>query len=81
MADSTPLRITCTTCTGDEHSEDCLVHFFLTERDATIVPLTGPAAEPVQLPADLATALHNLASAGLAPEVIDVQPNTAVRAS
>ena len=81
MAETTPLRISCTECLDDDACEDCLVHFFLAERDAKVVPLTGPVAEPVQLPADLATALRNLAAAGLSPEVIEVRASSDARAS
>jgi hypothetical protein len=76
------LRITCTQCNENAECDDCLVHFFLSERDATVTPFSGPvAAEPAALPADLAKALGNLAAAGLGPEVLGVTANDAARAS
>jgi hypothetical protein len=79
------LRITCTQCNENAECDDCLVHFFLAERDATVTPFAGAVApvpsEPAGLPADLAKALGNLAAAGLGPEVIGLTANDAARAS
>jgi hypothetical protein len=82
MADQTPLRISCQ-CPDDEVSEDCLVHFFLAERTASVHQLGAPPAVPVpaDLPGDLAGAFAALEGAGFAPELIDVRPRGVVRAS
>jgi hypothetical protein len=82
MADQTPLRISCQ-CPDDEVSEDCLVHFFLAERTASVHQLGVPPAVPVlaDLPGDLAGAFAALEGAGFAPELIDVRPRGVVRAS
>ena len=75
------LRITCTQCNDNAECDDCLVHFFLSERDATVTPFSAATAEPAGLPADLARALGNLAAAGLGPEVIGLTANDAAQAS
>jgi hypothetical protein len=95
MTDQTPLRISCQ-CPDDEPLEDCLVHFFLAERSASVHQLgtaaapadpaaDGPMPEPVpvpsDLPGDLAAAFAALVSAGFAPELVDVRERGAVRAS
>ena len=83
MADQKPLRITCD-CPETQAYEDCLVHFFLAEREAPVVPLPGQPAQPaatVRLPPDLATVLAALNAAGLGPVVLDVSQNGSARAS
>jgi hypothetical protein len=80
----TPLRISCTDCPGTVACDDCLVHFFVAERDADVVPLAGqPAASApaAELPPDLAGVLALIQAAGLAPELLDVRPRGAARAS
>jgi hypothetical protein len=44
MADQPLLEVNCTNCPGNQACEDCLVRFFLAERDATVVPLPRRAA-------------------------------------
>jgi hypothetical protein len=79
-----PLRISCDGCPGG--CDDCLVEFFMAEREALVVRLGGgdderqtaastatPAARP--LDADLERALAVLTAAGLDPTVLSVRPN------
>jgi hypothetical protein len=85
MAGKTPLRISCQ-CPDDAISEDCLVHFFLAERTASVLQLTAPPAPPVvplpsDLPGDLAGAFAALEGAGFEPQLIDVRDRGAMRAS
>jgi hypothetical protein len=84
MADETPLRISCTDCPGTTACDDCLVHFFLAERDAAVVTLAGQPTEPAaghRLPPDLANVLALLEAAGLAPQLLEVSDRGAARAS
>ena len=84
MADQTPLRISCQ-CPDDEVSEDCLVHFFLAQRDASVHQLGAqPAPEvpvPSDLPGDLAAAFTAFERAGMAPVLLDLRDRGAARAS
>lgn len=87
MRHQEPLRISCDGCPGG--CDDCLVEFFIAEREAQVVRLGGeeaatrsqPAstapkpAAPLPLDPDLERALATLVAAGLNPEVIEVRPN------
>jgi hypothetical protein len=79
-----PLRISCDGCPGG--CDDCLVEFFMAEREALVVRLGGGEDErqtaastatpaPRPLDADLERALAALAAAGLDPTVLSVRPN------
>ena len=65
MGREEPLRISCDDCPGGSECRDCLVEFFLGERDARIVRLNGDAGRP---PAT--EALEPLTAHGLKPTVI-----------
>jgi hypothetical protein len=82
MRHQQPLRISCDGCSGG--CDDCLVEFFLAEREAQVVRLGGEeaarstastAATPRPLDADLERALTTLIAAGLQPKVLAVRPN------
>jgi hypothetical protein len=82
MRHQQPLRISCDGCSGG--CDDCLVEFFLAEREAQVVRLGGEeaarsaastAATPRPLDADLERALTTLMAAGLQPKVLAVRPN------
>jgi hypothetical protein len=78
-----PLRISCDGCPGG--CDDCLVEFFMAEREALVVRLGGgdeaerptaaPTTTPRPLDADLERALEALTAAGLQPTVLSVHPN------
>jgi hypothetical protein len=73
MGREEPLRISCEDCPGGAECRDCLVEFFLAERDARIVRLGGDAAPPQPTDAlepDLRRVLETLAAHGLAPRVV-----------
>jgi hypothetical protein len=74
MGREEPLRISCEDCPGGtECRRDCLVEFFLGERDARVVRLNGDAgrARPADaLEPDLRRALEVLTAHGLAPTVV-----------
>jgi hypothetical protein len=73
MGREEPLRISCEDCPGGAECRDCLVEFFLGERDARIVRLNGDAgrAGPAAvLEPDLRRALDTLAAHGLEPTVV-----------
>jgi hypothetical protein len=74
MGREEPLRISCEHCPGgSECWRDCLVEFFLVERDARVVRLDGDAARarPADaLEPDLRRALDTLAAHGLDPTVV-----------
>jgi hypothetical protein len=74
MGREEPLRISCEHCPGgSECRRDCLVEFFLGERDARIVRLNGDAARARvsdDLEPDLRRALDTLAAHGLEPTVV-----------
>ena len=69
MGREEPLRISCDDCPGGTECRDCLVEFFLTERNARVVRLGGDA-----IPANT--------SHGLTPQVVaHRRHNGAARAS
>jgi hypothetical protein len=73
MGREEPLRISCEGCPGGTECRDCLVEFFLAERDARIVRLGGDAARPQPTDAlepDLRRVLETLAAHGLRPRVV-----------
>ena len=72
MGREEPLRISCDDCPGGSECRDCLVEFFLGERDAHVVRLDGEAGRPTaaDLEPDLRQALETLATHGLEPRVV-----------
>lgn len=96
MADQPLLEVNCTNCPGNQACEDCVVRFFLAERDAPVVslagrgvvrrvtgdPAEGATGQPTPLlPPDLADALLLLQATGLAPEVLSIEELDTARAS
>jgi hypothetical protein len=86
MGREEPLRISCDDCPGGPDCRDCLVEFFVGERDAQVVRFAGAQGEGpwagLGLEPDLTQALDALAAAGLAPEVLARRrPGGAARAS
>jgi hypothetical protein len=82
MGREEPLRISCDDCPGGTECRDCLVEFFLGERDARVVRLggdSGPAA--ADLEPDLRRALETLTAHGLEPRVVALRPGGTARAS
>jgi hypothetical protein len=85
MRHQEPLRISCDGCAGG--CDDCLVEFFMAERDATVVRLGG--AEPAgtrtptastpaprqPLDPELERVFGALEAAGLQPKLVAVRPN------
>ena len=72
MGREEPLRISCDDCPGGTECRDCLVEFFLAERNARIVYLANdpvPAAA-TNLDADLQAAFDTLTTHGLQPQVV-----------
>jgi hypothetical protein len=83
MGREEPLRISCDDCPGGSECRDCLVEFFLGERNARVVRLgndpTGPTPD---LDPDLQAAFDTLTSHGLQPQVVaHRRRNGAARAS
>jgi hypothetical protein len=73
MGREEPLRISCDDCPGGTECRDCLVEFFLTERNARVVRLGGdaiPAAVATDLDPDLRAAFDTLTAHGLTPQVV-----------
>jgi hypothetical protein len=71
MGREEPLRISCDDCPGGADCRDCLVEFFLGERDARVVRLGGdPGAVGLDLEPELRQALETLAMHGLEPQVV-----------
>jgi len=73
MGREQPLRISCDDCPGGSECRDCLVEFFLTERNARVVRLGGdaiPAAVVTDLDPDLQAAFDTLTANGLTPQVV-----------
>jgi hypothetical protein len=73
MGREEPLRISCDDCPGGAECRDCLVEFFLGERNARVVRLGGDAGRSAAtgaLEPDLRRALETLAEAGLDPRVV-----------
>ena len=83
MGREEPLRISCEDCPGGTECRDCLVEFFLGERNARVVHLGNDPARPVaDLDPDLQAALDTLSAHGLHPEVVAHQRrNGTARAS
>jgi hypothetical protein len=78
MADHKPLRISCDGCPGG--CDDCLVEFFMAERNARVVRLDGDEGarsrpRSPRLDPELERALDTIAAAGLGPKVLAVRPN------
>lgn len=86
MRHQEPLRISCDGCPGG--CDDCLVEFFMAEREAQVVRLGGEEAASSKRASTAATAtarqpldpelervLATLAAAGLDPKVLVVRPN------
>ncbi len=83
MGHQEPLRISCDGCAGG--CDDCLVEFFLAEREAQVVRLGGEEAARSKAPStvtarqpldpELQRALATLVAAGLKPKVVAVRPN------
>ena len=84
MGREEPLRISCDDCPGGTECRDCLVEFFLGERNARVVRLGNdpiPAAAG-DLDADLQAAFDTLTAHGLTPQVVaHRRHNGAARAS
>jgi hypothetical protein len=82
MGREEPLRISCDDCPGGNECRDCLVEFFLGERNARVVRLGNDPARPVaDLDPDLQAAFGTLAAYGLHPEVVAHRRNGTARAS
>ena len=83
MGREEPLRISCDDCPGGNECRDCLVEFFLGERNARVVRLgNDPGRAPADLDPDLQGAFDALAAHGLEPRVVAHQRrNGAARAS
>jgi hypothetical protein len=81
MGREEPLRISCDDCPGGNECRDCLVEFFLGERNARVVRL-GPTPPVTDLDPDLQTAFDTLTTHGLQPKVVAHQRrNGTARAS
>jgi hypothetical protein len=79
MGREEPLRISCDDCPGGNECRDCLVEFFLGERNARVVRLgPDPAGD---LDADLQSAFDTLTAQGLQPRLLAHRRNGAARAS
>jgi hypothetical protein len=72
MGREEPLRISCDDCPGGAECRDCLVEFFLAERNARIVRLgNDPVLTAVtNLDADLQAVFDTLTAHGLTPQVV-----------
>jgi hypothetical protein len=82
MGREQPLRISCDDCPGGNECRDCLVEFFLTERNARVVRLGSDHPPTADLDPDLAAAFDTLTANGLAPQVVaHRRHNGAARAS
>jgi hypothetical protein len=85
MGREEPLRISCDNCPGGTECRDCLVEFFLTERNARVVRLGSeavPATVATDLDPDLQAAFDTLTTHGLTPQVVaHRRHNGAARAS
>ena len=82
MGREEPLRISCDDCPGGNECRDCLVEFFLGERNARVVRLGGDAAPAAaDLDPDLQAAFDTLTAHGLQPQVVAHRRNGAARAS
>jgi len=77
-----PLRISCDGCPGGADCEDCLVDFFLGERDARVVRLQADpeGARPLgALEPELERALNTLVGVGLEPELLAVRRSAGIQ--
>jgi hypothetical protein len=83
MGREEPLRISCDDCPGGNECRDCLVEFFLGERNARVVRLGNDAMVPApDLDPDLQAAFDTLTASGLQPQVVaHRRHNGAARAS
>jgi hypothetical protein len=83
MGREEPLRISCDDCPGGNECRDCLVEFFLGERNARVVRLGNDAGRSAaDLEPDLQRAFDTLATHGLEPQVVaHLRRNGAARAS
>ena len=82
MGREEPLRISCDDCPGGPDCRDCLVEFFVGERNARVVHLGGEPARPVaDLDPDLQAAFDTLTAHGLHPEVVAHRRTGTARAS
>jgi hypothetical protein len=83
MGREEPLRISCDDCPGGDDCRDCLVEFFLGERNARVVRLGSDAGRAAgDLDPDLQRALDILTAHGLEPQVVAHRShNGAIRAS
>ena len=83
MGREEPLRISCDDCPGGSDCRDCLVEFFLGERDARVVALGSDAGRAAgDLDPDLRLAFDTLSAHGLDPTVVATsRRNGAARAS
>jgi hypothetical protein len=83
MGREEPLRISCDDCPGGDECRDCLVEFFLGERNARVVRLGGDAGRAAgDLDPDLQRAFDTLTAHGLQPQVVaHRRGNGAARAS
>jgi hypothetical protein len=71
MGREEPLRISCDDCPGGTECRDCLVEFFLGERNARVVRLGSDAARVAgDLDPDLLGAFDTLAAHGLQPRLV-----------
>jgi hypothetical protein len=71
MGREEPLRISCDDCPGGNECRDCLVEFFLGERNARVVRLGADATRPTaDLDPDLQAAFDTLTTHGLHPQVV-----------
>jgi hypothetical protein len=82
MGREEPLRISCDDCPGGTECRDCLVEFFLGERDARVVRLGYDSAGAAgDLDPDLQGAFDTLTAHGLEPRVVAHRRDDAARAS
>jgi hypothetical protein len=82
MGREEPLRISCDDCPGGTECRDCLVEFFLGERDARVVRLGPDGGRPAgELDPDLEDAFDTLAAHGLQPRLVAHRRDDAAQAS
>ena len=68
MGREEPLRISCDDCPGGSECRDCLVEFFLGERNARVVRLANDPISDLDL--DLQAAFDTLTAQGLQPQIV-----------
>ena len=82
MGREEPLRISCEDCPGGTECRDCLVEFFLGERNARIVRLGNDAGrDAAGLDPDLQGVFDTLTAHGLQPRLLAHHRDGAARAS